>query len=138
MQYKIPVQIENEDTIALGLSLRQLVIIVIWFWLAYWIFKNLETKLWAEIALIPTIFIVIVTLVIALFKSSEMTFVPFFLSFIRLKLNSPERVWKSWVDSYSPMDIWYVEENLKTEEEIIDLEKKLEKMKNLEKKLEKI
>ncbi len=30
MQYKIPIQIENEDTIVAGLSLRQLIIIMVW------------------------------------------------------------------------------------------------------------
>jgi hypothetical protein len=30
MQYKIPIQIENEDTIVAGLSLRQLTIMMIW------------------------------------------------------------------------------------------------------------
>ncbi len=30
MQYKIPLQIENEDTIVAGLSIRQLVIMMMW------------------------------------------------------------------------------------------------------------
>lgn len=30
MQYKIPLQIENEDVIVAGLSLRQLAIMMIW------------------------------------------------------------------------------------------------------------
>ena len=30
MQYKIPIQIENEDTIVAGLSLRQLAIMMLW------------------------------------------------------------------------------------------------------------
>lgn len=30
MQYKIPIQIENEDTIVAGLSIRQLVIMMVW------------------------------------------------------------------------------------------------------------
>jgi hypothetical protein len=41
MQYKIPVQIENEDPIFLGLSLRQLTIIMIGFSGAYGIFQSL-------------------------------------------------------------------------------------------------
>jgi len=41
MQYKIPVQIENEDPIFLGLSLRQLIIIMIAFSIAYGIFTGL-------------------------------------------------------------------------------------------------
>lgn len=30
MQYKIPLQIENEDTIVAGLSIRQLVVMMMW------------------------------------------------------------------------------------------------------------
>ncbi len=41
MQYKIPVQIENEDPILLGLSLRQLTIIMISWAIAYQTFKSL-------------------------------------------------------------------------------------------------
>jgi hypothetical protein len=41
MQYKIPVQIENEDPILLGLSLRQLAIIMVFFGIAYSIYTSL-------------------------------------------------------------------------------------------------
>lgn len=138
MQYKIPVQIENEDPIMLWLSLRQLMIIMFWFWIAYGIFKKLETSLWAEIALIPTIIIVIITLVVALFKNSEMTFVPFVLSFIRYKLNLNQRIWKSWVDSYQPMDIGFIPESELEKKDNIDLKTKMDKIKEMEDKIKKI
>lgn len=138
MQYKIPVQIENEDPIMLWLSLRQLMIIMIWFGIAYWIFKKLEANLWAQIALIPTIFIVIITLIIALFKNSEMTFVPFVLSFIRFKLNLSERKWKSWVDSYEPMDVWYLSEFEAKKQDSVDLNNKINKLREMEDKIKKI
>lgn len=138
MQYKIPVQIENEDPIMLWLSLRQLLIIMIWFWIAYGIFKKLETSLWAQIALVPAIIIVIITLIVALFKNSEMTFVPFVLSFIRYKLNLNQRIWKSWVDSYEPMDIWYVPENDIEKKDNIDLKTKIDKLKEMDEKIKKI
>ena len=41
MQYKIPLQIENEDIIVAGLSLRQLIIMMVWGGLAYTVFKNM-------------------------------------------------------------------------------------------------
>jgi hypothetical protein len=138
MQYKIPVQIENEDPIMLWLSLRQLMIIMVWFWIAYGIFKKMEVSLWWQIALIPTIFVVILTLVVALFKNSEMTFVPFVLSFIRYKLNLNQRTWKSWVDSYEPMDIWFVPEMENEKKENIDFKTKMDKIKEIHEKIEKI
>ena len=54
MQYKIPVQIENEDPIFLGLSLRQLMIIMIGFGIAYLLFQNLAPQTGGEVALIPS------------------------------------------------------------------------------------
>lgn len=87
MQYKIPVQIENEDTIFLGLSIRQLSIIMIGGGIAYSIFKKLEPAVGTEAALIPSIIIAGIAVVVALFKNSEMTFLPFFLNFVRMQLN---------------------------------------------------
>ncbi|MFA5917080.1 MAG: PrgI family protein [Candidatus Gracilibacteria bacterium] len=138
MQYKIPVQIENEDPIMLGLSLRQLMIIMVGFGIAYGIFKKMEPTLGGQIALIPTIFVVILTLVVALFKNSEMTFVPFVLSFIRYKLNLNQRTWKSGVDSYEPMDIGFVPEMENEKKENIDFKTKMDKIKEIHEKIEKI
>lgn len=138
MQYKIPVQIENEDPIMLWLSLRQLMIIMVWFWIAYGIFKKMEVSLWAEIALVPTILVVIITLVVALFKNSEMTFVPFVLSFFRYKLNINQRKWKSGIDSYEPMDIWYVPQSDVQKKDNVDLKTKMDKIKEMDEKIKKI
>jgi len=108
MQYKIPVQVENEDKIFLNLSIRQLVIIMIGFSIAYSIFKSLEKNVWWAIALFPTLVIWFITAVIALFKHSEMTFTPFLLNLIRLQLNAGMRVWSKWVESYNKVELWYI------------------------------
>lgn len=108
MQYKIPVQIENEDKIFLNLSLRQIIILMIWFSIAYTLFKWLEKSAWGAIALFPTGIILFISLFIALFRNSEMTFVPFCLNLIRLQWNTRLRVWGKWIDSYSKVEIWYV------------------------------
>lgn len=54
MQYKIPVQIENEDPIFLGLSMRQLFTIMVGGSFAYLIFRSLEPEIGPEIALLPS------------------------------------------------------------------------------------
>lgn len=59
MQYKIPLQIENEDTIVLGLSLRQLGIMMAFGGVAYSLFKFLEPQI-GNIALVPSGIIAIV------------------------------------------------------------------------------
>ena len=138
MQYKIPVQIENEDPIFMGLSLRQLTIIMIWGWIAYSIFKNLARQIWPDLAAIPSIIIAVLAFLIAVFKQYEMTFIPFVLAILRFNINAKQRVWEKGVDSFSPMKVWYVNSNSNKKEEKIDFEDKMEKIKNLEENINKI
>lgn len=138
MQYKIPVQIENEDPILWPLSLRQLIICVIGFWLWYWIFKSLAPVVWTEIAAIPSLLVAWISFVIAIFKYSEMTFVAFMLSFIRYAVNLWERKWIKWVDSFSALDIWYVTNMEINTNEKVDTSSKKDKIKDLEEQLKNI
>jgi len=138
MQYKIPVQIENEDPIIFWLSLKQLVIIMVWWAIAYWVFNSLEPNIWWEIALIPTIIILWITLFIALFKQYEMTFLPFILALLRFNINFKERSFVKGVDSFSPLDIWVILNTEKKDDDKIDVQDKFEKIKLIEDKLSKI
>ena len=138
MQYKIPVQIENEDPIVFGLSLRQLIIIMVWWGLWYSLFTSLAENVWPQIALIPWVFIFLFSVFIAVFKYAEMTFVPFILAFIRYKINFAERRWIKWIDSFQPIDIWYLTSNGSKKEETIDFSNKINKIKELDEKLNKI
>ncbi|MDD5197743.1 MAG: PrgI family protein [Candidatus Gracilibacteria bacterium] len=108
MQYKIPVQIENEDKIFLNLSIRQLVIIMVGGGFGYMVFKSLEPNVGASVALFPTIIIIGLALVIALFRHTEMTFIPFILNLIRLNLNVGNRTWSKGVDSYNSLEVGYI------------------------------
>lgn len=105
MQYKIPVQIENEDPILLGLSLKQLTVIMIGFGISYTIFTSLAPKTGAEIALIPSGIIGTLTVLVAIFKQYEMTFIPFILALLRMSINPKERSWLSGTDSFQPIDV---------------------------------
>lgn len=138
MQYKIPVQIENEDPIFLGLSLRQLTIIMIGGSIAYGIFQTLAPQTGWEIALIPSGFIGLITLAIAIFKFNEMTFVPFVLAFIRYSIYGNDRNWDNWVDSFQPMDIGYLSAVEEKKSENIDMSKKIDTMSSLQEKLKKL
>lgn len=138
MQYKIPVQIENEDPIVLWLSLKQLTIIMIWWGIAYWIFNSLRDSVWVEIALVPTIIILAITLFIALFKQYEMTFVPFILAMLRFNINYKERRWQAQVDSFSALDIWNIIINEKKDDWNVDFKNKMEQIKSLEDNISKI
>lgn len=138
MQYKIPVQIENEDPIVLWLSLRQLAIIVAGWWISYSLFISIAQNAWPEIAAIPSIAIFLVAVLIAIFKYSEMTFIPFILAFVRFKTNLEERKWSKWVDSFQPLDIWFLSNIENKTDKKIDFTSKIDKIKELEDKINKI
>lgn len=108
MQYKIPIQIENEDPIVLWLSLRQLTIMMVWWGFAYVIFKSLVNSVGPQVALIFALPFALIGIIIALVRISEMTFLPYILNLIRLKLNAQSRKWSMWCDSYSDMEIGYI------------------------------
>jgi hypothetical protein len=138
MQYKIPVQIENDDPIFLGLSLKQLIILMLGWAIAYMIFKGLSPWLWWDIAAIPSIFIFLITLMIVLFKHSEMTFIPFMLNLIRMNLNGDPKTWVKWVDSFEPIEIWYVTQTVEKKKASVDTSEKIEQIEALKDKLNKI
>lgn len=108
MRYKIPVQIENEDTIVFWLSLRQLIIMAVGGGFGYSLFKTLSNSVDPTIALVFASPIFIITLVVALFRKSEMTFLPFVLNYLRLKLSPASRMWQSSTESFSAIEIGYV------------------------------
>lgn len=136
--YKIPVQIENDDPIFLGLSLKQLIILMIGWAIAYMIFKSLAPGIGWEIAAIPSIFVFLVTLMVVLFKHSEMTFIPFILNLIRLNLNSDPKTWVKWIDSFEPIEVWYVMQTVEKKKTNIDTTEKIEQIETLKDKLNKI
>lgn len=138
MQYKIPVQIENEDPILLWLSLRQLVVIMVWGGIGYSIFQSLNGRVDTIIAATPGIFITLVAIVIAIFKHSEMTFIPFVLALLRQTINYKERVWSNSVDSFQPIDVWYVSPVVEVKQDVVDFGTKKDKIKELNEKLTKI
>ncbi|MDA9129264.1 PrgI family protein [Candidatus Gracilibacteria bacterium] len=138
MQYKIPVQIENEDPIFLGLSLRQLFIIMVGGGFAYLVFNSLVPQTGPEVALLPSGFIFLVTVLVAVFKQYEMTFVPFVIAFIRLNIFPRERRWQSGVDSFQPIDIGFVTQDGQKEQQNVDMQKKIDTMDELQEKLRKL
>ena len=138
MQYKIPVQIENEDPIILWLSLRQLSILMGFWSVGYMIFNSLSTVIPTEIAAAPWVVLLLIGFLIAKFKHSGMTFVQFILAFMRLKANIQQRHWIWSVDSFHPFDIWYVQNTDNKKDETIDFSSKLDKIHELEKKIDHI
>ncbi len=87
MQYKIPIQVENEDTIILGLSLRQMGIIIVGLILAFGFFNKFQTTLPKTPLIIICILIAGIFFLIAKFRTHDMTFLPFILNLVRYKIN---------------------------------------------------
>ena len=138
MQYKIPVQIENEDPIFLGLSLRQLAILMVGWAIAYLIFTSLAPNMGPEIALLPSGVVAIITLAIAIFKYNEMTFIPFILALIRFNIFPRKRHWQSTVDSFQAIDIGFLSNIEEKKQESIDMQEKIDTIQELQDKLKKI
>lgn len=114
MQYKIPIQIENEDTIIFDLSLRQMGIIIVWVILAFGLFNKFQGTIPNTPLFIICVVIIGIFFVVAKFRTHEMTFLPFVLNLARYKINGnggngQGRVWIRGVDSYSPLEIGYVQ-----------------------------
>lgn len=114
MQYKIPIQIENEDTIIFNLSLRQMGIIIVWVILAFGLFNKFQWVVPNTPLFIICIVIIAVFFIVAKFRTHEMTFLPFILNLLRFRINgngsnNTGRVWMRWVDSYSPLEMGYVQ-----------------------------
>ncbi len=138
MQYKIPVQIENDDPIILWLWLKQLSVLIIWGWLAWAIYNWLMKIVWPEVAILPAWIIAIITLLIVFLKVSEMTFLPYILNLIRQSINWWEKKWVKWVDSFQPIDIWYVKKSIEKKEKHIEVSNKKETLADLKDKLKNI
>ncbi|MBP7823374.1 PrgI family protein [Candidatus Gracilibacteria bacterium] len=139
MQYKIPIQIENEDTIIFDLSLRQMGIIIVGVILAFGLFNKFEGRIPTTPLFIICIVIIAVFFVVAKFRTHEMTFLPFVLNLARFRINgnggnNQGRIWTRGVDSYSPLEIGYVqsdtyvESNHKHDKDISKLAEKLKKI----------
>ncbi len=110
MQYKIPIQIENEDTIIFDLSLRQIGLIIVGVILAFGVFNKFQYTIPTTPLFIICIVIILIFFVIAKFRTHEMTFLPFILNLARYKINGngnngEGRVWIRGVDSYSTLKV---------------------------------
>lgn len=138
MQYKIPVQIEQADNIIFGLSLKQLGTLVVGWGISYSLFTSLAESYGWEIAIIPSGTIGIITLTIALINVYEMTFLPLILSYVRFNVNLKERSFLKWIDSFQPIEIWFVSSNDSKTEKSIDFDSKIDKIKSLDDQLQKI
>ena len=138
MQYKIPIQIENEDPIVFWLSLRQLMIIIWWLAIWYAFYNSITPVFWNWIGVIFLVLFWVLWFWIAVVKVSEMTFMVLVVNMIRFWVNYKERHWIKWIDSFSALEIGYITTNQKNSQQKVDFSNKMDKIKNIEEQLKKI
>ena len=114
MQYKIPIQLENEDKIIFGLSFRQLGILLVGGMISYLLFTRYQGLIDTPILTGIAVMILAIFFLIAKFRVAEMTFLPYLLNLARMKINGTQRMWSQGVDSYSGVRLGYVKTGKKT------------------------
>lgn len=73
MQYKIPIQIENDDNIIFGFSLKQLGVVIVGVVIGYGIFTKLEpTEIPATVVFVLSLLVTSIFVFIAKFRTHEM------------------------------------------------------------------
>lgn len=107
MQYKIPQDISTEDKLITigggGLSLRQLIIVMVGGGFAYLIYISLA-KLADPIVYVPPMVVVgLLTLAVAFFKRDNLTFTRMMLRILESVINPTRRVWVQMGGDISPI-----------------------------------
>ena len=93
MQYKVPQDVQREDTIIGPITLKQLVILGIGGFIAYAIYISLAKSYFIEIWLPPVAIISAITLAFAFLKIHSLPFHIFLMNFIEYKMLPKQRVW---------------------------------------------
>lgn len=93
MQFKVPQDVQREDTIIGPITIKQLIILGIGGGIAYAIYVGLAASYYMEIWLPPVVVIGGLTLAFAFLKIHEMPFHIFLMNFIEYHLLPRQRIW---------------------------------------------
>ncbi len=132
MQFKVPQNVQREDTIVGPLTLKQLIICAIGFTIAYGIYVALANLyLWIT-WLPPVTLVVLITLAFAFIKPLDLSFTKYVLIFIEFSLLPKKRLWvKTSGEVLIPKKTpgkKDTEKNDKKKEEIINKQQKFEQL----------
>ena len=105
MKYKVPQDVQREDTIIGPLTLKQMGILGAGGGVAYAIYISLATDYFIEIWLPPVAIVVVITLAFAFLKIHSMPFYLFLMNFLEYKILPNKRTWVQGSDSYYPSKI---------------------------------
>lgn len=93
MQYKVPQDVQREDTIIGPLTLKQMIILGIGGGLTYGVYTSLSKTYFLEIWLPPVAILSIITLSFAFLKIYSLPFHEFLMHFIEYHLLPRKRIW---------------------------------------------
>ncbi|MFA6992530.1 MAG: PrgI family protein [Candidatus Gracilibacteria bacterium] len=93
MQFKVPQDVQREDTIIGPITLKQLIILGMGGGLAYAIYVSLAKAYFVEIWLPPVAIVLALTVAFAFLKIYNMTFEKFLMSFFEYRILSRKRIW---------------------------------------------
>lgn len=93
MQFKVPQDVQREDTIIGPLTMKQLIILAVGGGLTYGIYaviaKNYEWPVW----IVPTLFTGALTIALTFVKIHELTFMQYVSSFLAFSFMPKKRAW---------------------------------------------
>jgi hypothetical protein len=93
MQFKVPQDVQREDTIIGPITLKQMIIIGVGGGIAYAIYVSLAKTYYMEIWLPPVAIILALTAAFAFLKVYNMTFEKFVMRFFEYNMLARKRIW---------------------------------------------
>lgn len=93
MQYKVPQDVQREDTIIGPLTMKQMIILGAGGGIAYAIYVSLAKTYYAEVWLPPVAIVVVITLAFAFIKINGLPFSRFIMNFIEYRMLPRKRIW---------------------------------------------
>lgn len=93
MQYKVPQDVQREDTIIGPITLKQLGILGIGGFIVYAIYMSLAKAYFIEIWLPPVAIVAALTLAFAFLKIYDLPFHKFLMCFLEFNLLAKKRIW---------------------------------------------
>lgn len=93
MQYKVPQDVQREDTIIGPLTLKQMIILGIGGGIAYAIYTQLSATYLMTVWLPPVLIVSAITLSFAFLKIYSLPFHEFLMNFIEYHLLAKKRIW---------------------------------------------
>lgn len=109
MQYKVPQDVQREDTIIGPLTFKQMIILGVGGGIAYAIYAQLSATYLIQVWLPPVLIISVITLAFAFLKVHDLRFYEFLMHFIEYHLLARQRIWiqgtgNSFVPPYQALE----------------------------------